>query len=148
MLKAVPGLTLVDTVLEAGYTCGGSGADRSPELKRIRREETIRRAESDDVDVLVTLFHGCHGQLSGEEKRGTFEVLNWTDILVEALGGTPHDDISKRFRMQDDWDMILDEGEIYLRANGVDVDREWLKGVLPQVFAQVEFKGGLEEFAK
>lgn len=147
MLKAVPGLTLVDTVLEPGYTCGGSGADRSPELKRIKREETIKRAECDDVDVLVTLFHGCHGQLSGLEKNGTFEVMNWTDILVEALGGTPHDDISKRFRMQDDWDMILDEGEIYLRANGVDVDREWLKGVLPDIFAQVEFKGGLEQFA-
>jgi Fe-S oxidoreductase len=146
MLGAIPGLTIVDTVSEPGYTCGGSGADRSPALKRIKREETLARAEADDIDALITLFHGCHGQLGGEESRGAFEVLNWTDLVVEALGETPHDDVNKRFRLQQDWDLVLDEGEIYLKANGIDVDREWLKGLLPDIFAQTEFKGGLECF--
>lgn len=146
MLKSVPGLTIVDTVSEPGYTCGGSGADRSPELKRIKRAETIARAEADDIDALVTLFHGCHGQLAGEEGRGAFEVLNWTDLVVEALGEAPHDDVNKRFRLQQDWDLVLDEGEIYLKANGIDVDREWLKDQLPDIFAQKEFSGGLECF--
>ena len=144
LIASIPGLTLVGTALEPGYTCGGSGADRSPELKRIKRAETLSRAASDDVDTLVTLFHGCHAQLASEEKRGQFEVLNWTDLLVEALGATPHDDISKRYRMQDDIDLILDEGETYLRANGVEIDRAWLKRVLPDIFAQKEFKGGLD----
>ena len=146
MLSGIPGLTIVDTVSEPGYTCGGSGADRSPELKRIKRDETIARAEADDIDALITLFHGCHGQLAGEESRGAFEVLNWTDLVMEALGESPHDDVNKRYRLQQDWDMVLDEGEIYLKANGVDVDREWLKGLLPDIFAQTEFKGGLECF--
>ena len=48
--------------------------------------------------------------------------------------------------MQQDWDLVLDEGEIYLKANGIDVDREWLKAQLPDIFAQTEFKGGLECF--
>ena len=42
--------------------------------------------------------------------------------------------------------MVLDEGEIYLKANGVNMDRVWLKGLLPDIFAQSEFKGGLESF--
>lgn len=146
LLSGIPGLTIADTVSEPGYTCGGSGADRSPELKRVKREETLARAEADGIDALVTLFHGCHGQLAAEEKRGTFEVLNWTDLVVEALGETPHDDSNKRYRLHQDWDMVLDEGEIYLKANGIDVDREWLKGLLPDIFAQTEFKGGLECF--
>ena len=147
MLSAIPGLTLVETMLEPGYTCGGSGADRSPELKALKREELLQRLEADDVDTLVTLYHGCHAQLASQEARGHVDVVNWTDLLVEAMGQQPHDDISKRYRMQDDWDLLLNEGEIYLRANGVDVDRAWLKQVLPDVFAQAEFTGGLECFA-
>ena len=146
MLSTIPGLTLVGTVSEPGYTCGGSGADRSPGLKQAARAETLARAGAGGVDVLVSLYHGCHGQLSGLEAEGKFQVLNWTDLLVQALGQQPHDDVSKRYRMQDDWDMVLDEGEIYLKANGIDMDRDWLKSLLPEIFAQTEFKGGLEEF--
>ena len=147
LLAAIPGLTLVETALEPGYTCGGSGADRSPALKKTAREATLQRAGEDDIDILATLFHGCHAQLAGAEKGGEFEVLNWTDLLVQALGESPHADLSKRYRMQDDWDAIIDEGDLYLQANGIDLDRAWLKSVLPEVFAQTEFKGGLEEFA-
>lgn len=147
LLSSIPGLTLVETIQEPGYTCGGSGADRSPELKRVARAGLLRRAERGDIDILVTLFHGCHAQLVGEQSRGAFEVLNWTDLLVQALGVQPHDDVSKRYRMRDDWDMVLDEGDIYLRANGIEVERDWLKGVLPEIFAQAEFNGGLECFA-
>jgi heterodisulfide reductase subunit D len=147
MLSSIPGLTLVDTVSEPGYTCGGSGADRSPGLKQVAREATLARAERDDVDILISLYHGCHGQLSGLEAGGKFQVLNWTDLLVQALGQQPHDDVSKRYRMQDDWDMVLDEGEIYLKANGIHMDRDWLKNLLPEIFAQKEFTGGLEAFA-
>ena len=37
LLGHVPELTVVDTVLEPGYTCGGSGADRSPALAHLER---------------------------------------------------------------------------------------------------------------
>jgi Fe-S oxidoreductase len=147
LLSAIPGLTLVEVMQEPGYTCGGAGADRSPGLKKIAREALLRRAESDDVDVLVTLFHSCHVQLAGEQKPGRFEVLNWTDLLVEALGGRPHDDIFKRYRIEDDWTLLLEEGEVYLRANGIEVDRDWLEAVLPEIFTMAEFRGGLECFA-
>ncbi len=146
-LETVPGLTLVDTVVEPGYTCGGSGGDRSPTLKATARAALLERAAAEDIDCLVTLFHGCHGQLAKEQERGAFEVLNWTDLLVASLGGTPHEDVSKRYRMADDWGLVLDEGEIYLRANGIEIDREQLLRLLPEIFAQAEFKGGLESFA-
>jgi Fe-S oxidoreductase len=147
LLGAIPGLTLVEQVAEPGYTCGGSGADRSPELKAEARRCTLARAAADDVDTLVTLYHGCHAQLAGAERDGRFEVVNWTDLLVEALGLTPHRDISKELRKQQDWSAIAEAGELYLKANGVEVERDWLVEVLPQVFAQTEFKGGLECFA-
>jgi len=147
MLSAIPGLTLVATVREPGYTCGGSGADRSPELKADRRAETVRRAAAGDVDTLVTLYHGCHGQLAAGARGGDYDVVNWTDLLVEVLGAEPHHDISKHYRVQEDWALIAEEGEVYLKANGIEVSRDWLTEVLPEVFAQTEFKGGLECFA-
>lgn len=147
MLSAIPGLSLVETVSEPGYTCGGSGADRSPELKALHRAETLRRASAPDVDTLVTLYHGCHAQLAASARGGAFDVVNWTDLLVEALGAEPHRDISKHYRMQEDWALIAEEGEVYLKANGVEISRDWLTEILPEVFAQTEFKGGLECFA-
>jgi Fe-S oxidoreductase len=146
LLRAIPGLELVATVAEPGYTCGGSGADRSPELKATARAETVRRASAGDVDTLVTLYHGCHAQLAGGERDGQYEVLNWTDLLVTALGAEPHHDISKALRKQQDWQAIAEAGEVYLKANGVEVERDFLVRVLPEVFQQSEFKGGLECF--
>ena len=85
LLAAVPGLTLVGTSAEPGYTCGGSGADRSPGLKVEARMKTLAQAEAEDVDILASLYHGCHGQLSGLKAKGKFQVMNWTDLLVRAL---------------------------------------------------------------
>ena len=85
LLAAVPGLTLVGTSAEPGYTCGGSGADRSPGLKVEVRMKTPAQAEAEDVDILASLYHGCHGQLSGLKAKGKFQVMNWTDLLVRAL---------------------------------------------------------------
>jgi heterodisulfide reductase subunit D len=85
LLAAVPGLTLVGTSAEPGYTCRGSGADRSPGLKVEARMKTLAQAEAEDVDILASLYHGCHGQLSGLKAKGKFQVMNWTDLLVRAL---------------------------------------------------------------
>ena len=67
--------------------------------------------------------------------------------MLRALGQQPFDDVNKRYRMESDWDMVLNEGEIFLKANGIQMGREQLKGLLPDIFSQAEFKGGLEEFA-
>lgn len=148
LLEAIPGLEIVEVMAEPGYTCGGSGADRSPVLKAEARGLLLERIERDDVDLLITLYHGCHAQLAQLEARGAVEVLNFTDLLVEALGEAPREDRSKHLRMMDDWRLVFEEGAPWLKANGIDVDPEWLRGLLPDIFAQAEFKGGLEGIDK
>jgi heterodisulfide reductase subunit D len=146
LIASIPGLTLVETVLESGYTCGGSGSDRAPGLKAVQRAELLERIRSGAADTLVTLYHVCHAQLVAEEKRGEVEVLNFTDLLVEALGGTPHDDVLKRYRLLDDWKLVIEEGEAFLRSNGIELETAFLEEVLPRVFALEEFRGGLQCF--
>jgi len=79
----------------------------------------------------------------GAEKTGQFRVLNFTDLLVEALGGTPHIDILKQHRLQDDLKWVVAKGQTYLRQHGITVDPQQLEAMLPELFASAEFKGGL-----
>jgi heterodisulfide reductase subunit D len=148
LLRAIPGLEIVETVFESGYTCGGSGCSKAPELAAREHNELLARGDVTGADVLVTLYHGCHAVFVGAEAQGKFRVLNYTDLLVEALGGVPHADRLKAFRLLDDWQMIVDEGRPYLQANGLDIDSEWLRQHGPAIFASLEFKGQLDCFDK
>ena len=147
LLSAIPGLTLVETVWEPGYTCGGSGCNRAPGLQAIEHARLLDRVRETGADALVTFYHGCHASFVGAEKDGAFRVLNFTDLLVEALGGTPHDDALKRYRLQDDLKMVVEEGLPYLKANGIEVDPGFLERILPELFSLAEFRGGLHCFA-
>lgn len=147
LLRAIPGLTLVDTVIEPGYTCGGSGSDRSPALKEKLRAETLRRATEPGIDGLVSLYHGCHGQLATAGRQHGFKVMNFTDLLVLGLGGEPRADAMEGFRALGDWHEIARLAGPNIAANGIEFDVEALAAVLPEVFAQAEFRGGLQAFA-
>jgi Fe-S oxidoreductase len=147
LLRAIPGLTLVDTLLEAGYTCGGSGADRSPALKAHLREDTLRRVAASDAEALVSLSHGCHMQLAGAGREHGFRVVNFTDLLVRALGGTPRADALEAYRALNEWQAMARLAGPQLQASGIDIDPETLAAVLPEVFTLAEFRGGLQAFA-
>ena len=148
LLRAIPGLTLVDTLTEAGYTCGGSGADRSPALKAHLREETLRRVGESGCDALVSLYHGCHAQLAAAGREHGFRVVNFTDLLVRSLGGTPREDALEAYRAIGEWQAIAHRAVPLLQASGIEFDPEALAAVLPEVFASAEFRGGLEAFAQ
>ena len=147
LLDAVPGLTIVDTVAETGYTCGGSGADRSPALKAAQRAETLARAGAPEVDALVTLYHGCHMQLAAAGREHGFAVVNFTDLLVRGLGGTPHEDALEALSLLDDWHAVVAHAAPHLQANGIKFDPAQLAAILPEVFSLAEFRGGLQAFA-
>ncbi len=147
LLHAIPGLTLVDTLLEPGYTCGGSGADRSPALKAQLREETLARMKDSGCDALVSLYHGCHQQLSAAGLEHGFRVVNFTDLLVRGLGGEPREDALQAYRALGDWKAIASLALPKLKASGIDFDAGALAALLPEVFASAEFRGGLEAFA-
>ncbi len=147
LLGAVPGLSLVETVHESGYTCGGSGCGRAPQLQAIEHAQLLDRVAATGADALVTLYHGCHAAFAPSEAAGPHEVLNFTDLLVAALGEVPAPDLQKRYRGLTDWTSVVDEALPYLEANNVRLSREWLLEWLPQVFAHREFTGGLDCFA-
>jgi len=144
LLRAIPGLTVLETVLESSYTCGGSGCSKTPQLQAIEHAHLLERVRATGADALVTLYHGCHMAFIGHEKAGGFEVLNFTDLLVQALGRRPHPDRLKTLKLMDDWTSIVEEAQPWLRRNGIDVDSDWLRRHGPEILAVAEFKGGLD----
>ena len=141
LLATIPQLEVVETVYESGYTCGGSGCSKCPELQTKEHGELLARMADTGADVLVTLYHGCHMAFVAEERKGQFEVLNFTDLMAQALGVTPHEDRLKHYGLLSDWKLIAAEAQPYLHANGLDFDSDWIERQLPHLFTGSEFKG-------
>jgi heterodisulfide reductase subunit D len=146
LLRAIPGLEIIETVVESSYVCGGSGCTKAPELAAREHGHMIKRAHETGAEVLVTLYHGCHMVFIGSEKDGAFKVLNYTDLLVQALGLTPHDDKLKHYRMQDSLRAIIKEAQPFLKANGIELDDAFLEANLPAIFSGAEYRGQLDCF--
>lgn len=147
LLRAIPGLTVVEELEEPGYMCGASGSDRSPELKAHVRKSTVARCKEEGVDALVSLFHACHLQLSKDGKAHGFAVVNFTELLVQALGAEPCVDTVEPFRAHNDFAAMVRDAAPLLKANGIDMDPDELAAVLPEVFTSAEFRGGLCGFS-
>jgi len=95
----------------------------------------------------VSLYHGCHTQLAVEGRKHGFQVLNFTDLLVRGLGGTPREDALEAYRSIEDWHEVARRAMPLLQANGITMNAEALAAVLPEVLSSAEFRGGLQAFA-
>ncbi|MEI8257020.1 MAG: hypothetical protein WCJ30_15205 [Deltaproteobacteria bacterium] len=88
LLGAVPNLEIVELVQDSGfsYACGGQAA------KFKDRERAIHRALAEGAvaagaDTIVTMYHSCHRALAGAEAAYPLRVVNFTDVIAEALHG-------------------------------------------------------------
>ncbi|MET0312195.1 MAG: (Fe-S)-binding protein [Burkholderiaceae bacterium] len=144
LLRFIPGLEIVETVLESSYTCGGSGCNRAPKLRDIEHEHLLSRVRETKADALVTLYHGCHMAFIGHQQPGGFQVLNFTELLARAAGLEEHPDQLKHYRLMGDWKSIVEEAQPLLRQNGVEVDAQWLERHGAEIFSVSEFRGGLD----
>ena len=142
LLRAIPELKVIDTVYESSYTCGSAGCSKSPELQSKEHAELLARVKESGADMLVTLYHGCHMMLAAEAKHGSFDVVNFTDLLATALGAPAHHDMFKHWQALGDPRQVAREAQEYLRANGLDFDVAWIERQLFDLFTASEFSGG------
>ena len=74
------------------------------------------------------------------------KIVNFTDLLVRALGGTTREDVREAGRMLKDWHAMVANMQFTLAENGTEVDTDWLADLMPELFTSAEFKGGLKAF--
>lgn len=144
LLSAIPGLEIVQTVWESSYTCGGSGCSKTPQLRDEEHEQLVQTVRATGADALVTLYHGCHMAFLPHAAHGEFDVVNFTELLAQSIGLAPHHDKLKEYRVLTDWKEIAAEAQLFLSANGVKVENQWLQANGEELFSVSEFRGGMQ----
>lgn len=85
LLRLVPGLTLVESGTEVpGHMC--SALSRVPAALQAATQELCNEAVTRGVDTVATVFHSCQRLLCGLEGSESFKVVNYVNLLAEAMG--------------------------------------------------------------
>ncbi len=120
LLAAIPGLELVNLDLpRVGYTLGSLGT--VPEQRRVLIADRLRAAEAAGVTTLAGVYHSDHRELAAHEGQWPFEIVNYMDLLGEAMGFA-HEDVFKRLKTMQNVDAIVADSAALIDAYELDVD--------------------------
>jgi hypothetical protein len=150
LLTAVPNLELLELPQDAGfsYACGGQAA------KFKEREQAIHRALAEGAvaagaDTIVTMYHSCHRALAGAEAvYPGLKVVNFTDVLAEALGRGGHPDYYRLYKQGGSMDEAVAAARRFLQDNGVRVDEASVASLTADIFNETGIAGSREAFAQ
>ena len=147
LMRAVPNLELIQLPQDSGfsYACGGVAA------KYKTREQAIHRALAEGAvaagaDTIVTMYHSCHRALSGAEAIYPLRVVNFTDVLAEALGRGGHPDYYQLYKKGGAMDQAVAAAARFLQDNGVTVDENSVQSLTADIFNETGLAGGREAF--
>ena len=142
ILGAIPGLELVDLEQpRVGYMCNSLAP--VPAYKRELHARELVAAAAAGVDYLVGIYHACHRELCAHEATSPFKVVNFLELVGEAMGVTKPD-LFKQWKMMQDIDRILAEVATHAAAAGLDLEsvREvLLANMLGEQPLPIDFRG-------
>jgi Fe-S oxidoreductase len=149
LLRAVPNLELLELPQDSGfsYACGGVAA------KYREREAAIHRALAEGAvaagaDTIATMYHSCHRALAGAEALYPVKVVNFTDILAEALGRGGHPDYYRLYKEGGSMDEAVMAARKFLQSNGVTIDDASIQSLTAEIFNETGLAGSREAFAE
>ena len=120
ILTAIPGLELVDLEQpRVGYMCNSLAP--VPAYKRELHARELEAAAAAGVDYLVGIYHACHRELCAHETTSPFKVVNFLELVGEALG-IERTDLFKQWKMMQDVDRVLAEVSGQAAAAGLDLE--------------------------
>ena len=147
LLGAVPNLELVELPQDSGfsYACGGQAA------KFKEREAAIHRALAEGAvaagaDTIVTMYHSCHRALAGAEAVYPLKVVNFTDVIAEAVGRGGHPDYYRLYKKGGAMDEAVAAAKKFLQSNGVRVDETSIQSLTADIFNETGLAGPRDAF--
>jgi heterodisulfide reductase subunit D len=118
ILGAIPGLELVDLAQpRVGYMCNSLAP--VADYKRTLHARELAAAEAAGVDCLVGIYHACHRELCAHEATLPFQILNFLELVGEAMGVT-RPDLFKQWKMMQDVDRVLGDVAEQIEREGLD----------------------------
>jgi len=126
ILTAIPGLELVDLDQpRVGYMCNSLAP--VPAYKRELHARELDAAAAAGVDYLVGIYHACHRELCAHETTSPFKIVNFLELVGEAMG-VEKADLFKQWKMMQDVDRVL--AEVANKATALGLDLESVREVL------------------
>lgn len=120
ILGAIPGLTLVDLEQpRVGYMCNSLAPVAA--YKRELHARELEAARAAGVDCLVGVYHACHRELCAHERDVPFQVVNFLELVGEAMG-IERPDLFKRWKIMQDVDRVVAEVAPSAAAAGLDLE--------------------------
>ena len=120
VLGAIPGLELVELDVPIVST-QASHLSVLPKFKAELRERELRAAAEAGVTTFASIFHNCHRDLIQYQPQVSFELLNFMELIGEAMG-IRIPDLYKRMRLMGDVDAIVADSADLIAQHGLDLD--------------------------
>ncbi len=104
ILRAIPGVEMVHVkaLAELGRQCSYNTIEKLTEEKYSELIcGILEEAQQKEVEILVTIYHGCQREICGEESRFPLKVENYVTLLARAMGIEAEDKFKKWKWMKD-----------------------------------------------
>jgi hypothetical protein len=92
-----------------------------PKLKKELLDREFQAAFDAGVTALATIYHADHREICDAATGRSFEIVNFMELLGEALG-IDSDDAYKRLKQLRDIDDIIVETAPLIEANRLDLE--------------------------
>ena len=120
VLRAIPGLEVVELDVPIVST-QASHLNVLPKFKAELRERELQAAAEAGVTTFASIFHGCHRELIQFQPKVTFELINFMELIGEAIG-IRIPDIYKRLRALGDVEAIIADTADLIALHRLDVE--------------------------
>jgi heterodisulfide reductase subunit D len=120
ILTAVPGVELVELPVHRASTMANH-LDVLPVFKQRLRDEEFAAAAAAGVTTLATVYHACHREICHYENDVSFEIINFMEIVGEAMG-LHADDLYKRLKLMGDVDAVIADSADLIERYGLPLD--------------------------
>jgi heterodisulfide reductase subunit D len=120
VLRAIPELEVVELDVPVVST-QASHLSVLPKFKAELRQREFRAAAEAGVTTFASVFHGCHRELVKFQPDVSFELLNFMELIGEAMG-IHIPDLYKRLSLVGDVDTIIADTADLIAAHRLDLD--------------------------
>jgi heterodisulfide reductase subunit D len=120
LLRAIPGIEIVELDVPILSTQANHLAVL-PKFKAELRERELAAAAEAGVTTFASIFHACHRELVAYQPQVSFELINFMELIGEAMG-IHIPDLYKRLKLMGDIDQIVADTSDLIAAYGLDLD--------------------------
>ena len=120
VLRAIPALEVVELDVPVMST-QSVHLNVLPKFKEDLQRRIFAAAAAANVTTFASIFHGCHRDLVHYQKDVSFELLNFMELIGEAMG-IHIPDVYKRLSLMGDIDAVLADTAGMIAANGMDIE--------------------------